>query len=268
MQLNINTKNRDIQCFLLDMDGTIYLGDKLLPGAKDFINLLNQKNFQYLFLTNNSSKSAKEYQQKLNHLGLNESQNKILTSGEATCIYLQNIRPGARIHVCGTLALVKEFQKNGFILDDDHPEFVVLGYDTTITYTKLDMFSRFVRLGVPYIATHADINCPIENGGFLPDVGSLIAFVFASTGRQPDVIIGKPNQPMIDAVLKKTLLGIHEIAMIGDRLYTDVAMGSAGIITILVLSGETNLADAHASRFKANLIVKDLSELIKIIFPR
>lgn len=257
----IEKRLQNIRCFLLDMDGTLYLGDCLLPGARELINHLMVKKISYLYLTNNSSKSATDYQQKLRRLGINESNEKILTSGEATRLYLQRNKPGARIFLVGTPALKDEFLSDGFNLVEANPDVVVLGFDTTITYKKLSTICNFLWEGLPYIATHADINCPTENG-FIPDIGSMIAFVAAATGRQPDVIIGKPNKPILDAVMIKTGVSLAQIAMVGDRLYTDIAMSKAGIFTILVLSGETSMKDAKTSYYHANLIVKDLADLL------
>lgn len=253
---------KNIHCFLLDMDGTLYLGDQLLPGAREFILHLKDKKIQYLYLTNNSSKSASDYQQKLYRMGIKEPIEKILTSGEATRLYLHQIKPGARIFLVGTPALKNEFHADGFNLVESNPDLVVLGFDTTITFKKLSMMCKFLQDGLPYIATHADINCPTENG-FIPDIGSMIAFVAAATGRQPDVIIGKPNKFILDAVMIKTGVSLAQIGMIGDRLYTDIAMGKLGIFTILVLSGETSMEEVRTSHYHPDLIVNDLTDLIR-----
>jgi len=259
----LNEQLSNIRCYLVDMDGTLYLGNRLLPGAQEFISLLNEKKIQYLFLTNNSSKSAGDYQQKLLRLGIVEPKEKILTSGEATCLHLQKTKPGARVFLVGTPSLKEEFLFHEFTIVQEKPDIVVLGFDTTVTFNKLSMMCDFLRSGLPYIATHPDINCPTEKGDFMPDIGALIAFAAACTRRQPDVIIGKPHQPMLDAVMIKTHVRLDQIAMIGDRLYTDIAMGRAGIHTILVLSGETSREDAQGSPFQANLIVDDLADLFK-----
>jgi 4-nitrophenyl phosphatase/NagD protein len=258
---NNKGKLKDIRCFLLDMDGTFYLGDQLLPGAKEFLDWLNARRIQYLFLTNNSSKNVDEYANKFQRLGLDVPKDKIFTSGEATCIYLNKIKPGANIYLAGTPALEEEFKQSGFILVQEHPEYIVLGFDTSLTYAKLWKLCDFVRAGLPYLATHPDFNCPTEDG-FMPDVGSMIALIAASTGRQPDVVIGKPNKPMIDAIVQITGVPVEQTAMVGDRLYTDVAMGKKGIFTILVLSGETTLDEARNSPFQAELVVNDLADLV------
>lgn len=251
---------QSIRCFLLDMDGTFYLGNRLLPGALEFIHLLNQRGVAYLFLTNNSSKTRKEYAEKIGRMGLRLPESKIFTSGEATAIYLNKRQPGAKLYVVGTPALEHEFVEHGFQLTLDQPDFAVLGFDTTLTYEKLWKLCDLVVAGVPYIATHPDINCPTETG-FMPDIGAMIALVATSTGKHPDVVIGKPNKPIVDSVAEKLHLPVESLCMIGDRLYTDIALGQTGLHTILVLSGETREEDIPASPFQPDLIMRDLAAL-------
>jgi HAD superfamily hydrolase (TIGR01457 family) len=247
-----------VRCFLLDMDGTFYLGDRLLQGALHFIEVLAAQNKEYLFLTNNSSKHRREYAEKISRLGLRVPETKVLTSGEATALYLQAERPGARVFVVGTPSLVEEFESHGFRPVTEDPDLVLLGFDTTLTYERLWKLCDFVRAGLPYIATHADFNCPTETG-FMPDVGSMMALVKASTGREPDLVIGKPNRLIVDAAARKMGLPIEDLAMIGDRLYTDIALGeNAGIPSVLVLSGETKGEDLAESRFKPDYVFDNL----------
>lgn len=252
-----------VKCFLMDMDGTVYLGDHLLPGAQEWLTLLEGRQIPYYFLTNNSSRSRIEYAQKLNRLGLAVSEKSIFTSGEATAIYLQKTHPDARLYVVGTQPLREEFTRWGFALTEDAPDVVVLGFDTTLTYEKLWKLCDLVKAGVPYIATHPDINCPTD-GGFMPDIGAMIAFVAASTGRRPDVIVGKPNAPIVDALAEKTGFPVQAHCMVGDRLYTDIALGQWGIATVLVLSGETKEADLVGSAYKPDIVLRDIAELANI----
>lgn len=243
------------------MDGTFYLGDHLLPGAIEFIELLKQRGIQFLFLTNNSSRTRKEYADKIRRFGLELSESAIFTSGEATAIYLAKRKPGSKLYVVGTPVLEREFSEHGFQQTDKDPDFAVLGFDTTLTYAKLWKLCELVASGVPYIATHPDINCPTETG-FMPDTGAMIALVAASTGKQPEVIIGKPNSPIVEALTEKLQLPVNALCMIGDRLYTDIALGKTGLTTILVLSGETHLEDLASSPFRPDLVMKDLSDLV------
>lgn len=253
-------KLSQIECFLMDMDGTLYLEDTLLPGAKAMIDLLDARQVPYYILTNNSSRSRLEYADKLARMGLDIPQEKIFTSGEATAIYLENTFLGASLYVVGTPSLMAEFTRHGFVLREEDPDVVVLGFDTTLTYDKLWKLCNWVTAGKPYIATHPDINCPTEDG-FKPDIGAMIAFVATSTGREPDVIVGKPNAPIVNALAEKTQIPIQHHCMIGDRLYTDIALGRWGLTTALVLSGETKLEDLVKSEYQPDLILRDMAEM-------
>jgi len=246
------------------MDGTIYLGDRLLPGAADLLDYLHNQGTPYYFLTNNSSKSKLDYVEKLVAFNLPVTPDQIFTSGEATAIYLQREEPGARLFVVGTPSLEMEFQQYGFNLVKDDPDFVVLGFDTTLTYEKIWKLCDFVRGGLPYIATHPDINCPTENG-FMPDIGAIMAMIKSSTGREPDLVIGKPHPPIIQAILEKTGVAASQLAMVGDRLYTDIALGKAGITTILVLSGEAKRQDIPKAPVKPDFVFENLAELYKTL---
>ena len=247
-----------VRCFLLDMDGTFYLGEQLLEGALDFIDVLQQQSCDYLFLTNNSSRDSEQYAEKFARLGLPISRDKIMTSGEATAMHLQLQNPGARVYVVGTQALEKEFRERGFVLTDQSPDFAILGFDTTLTYAKMWKLCDLVRSGVRYVATHPDYNCPTETG-FMPDIGAMIAFVKASTGREPDLIVGKPNSLFVQQAAERTGIPVSAMCMIGDRLYTDIALGAtAGIPTILVLSGETRADEVAGSPYQPTYIFQTI----------
>ncbi len=250
----------DIQIFVLDMDGTIYLGDSLLPGVKEFLAFIERRGIPYLFLTNNSSKHRGLYAEKLAGLGLIIPEELIVTSGEATAIYIKNNYPEATVYLVGTPALEEEFSRQGVTIDDENPGLVVLGFDTTLTYDKLRKLCDFVRDGRRYIATHPDFNCPVE-GGYMPDIGAMIAFVEASTGRRPDIIVGKPHPPIVEALVEKTGQPAEALCMVGDRLYTDIALGTAGMTTALVLSGETSREDLLTASYRPDFVFDDLGAL-------
>ena len=254
---------REIKCFLLDLDGTIYLGNRLIPGAGTFLETLKEKQVDYLFLTNNSSKDKLAYVDKLSQLGIEVEARQVLTSGEATTIYLQTKRPGAKVFLLGTGELAQEFTDQGFklVASQDNPDFVVLGFDTTLTYQKLWDACDLVRDGVEYIATHPDFNCPLEGGKYMPDTGAMIAFIQASTGKLPKVM-GKPNQEIVDAALTRTGHSPKQMAIVGDRLYTDIAMGRrSGLTSILVLSGETKKQDLTATSQRPDYVFSSVKEL-------
>ena len=257
--MNATERLAAVRGFLLDMDGTFYLSDRLLEGALRFIDVLRHESKQFLFLTNNSSKQGRQYAEKISRLGLPLTEDSVLTSGEATALYLTHKQPHAHVFLVGTPFLEEEFRRHGFQLGEQEPDFLVLGFDTTLTYQKLWTLCSLLRAGVPYIATHPDFNCPTETG-YMPDVGAMIAFVKAATGREPDLVVGKPNRLIVDAAAVKLNLPVGQLAMIGDRLYTDIALGqSSGIATVLVLSGETQAEDLKSSAFKPDYVFENLA---------
>ncbi len=256
---------RDISLYLLDMDGTIYLGDRVFDCTLPFLSLLKQQGKRYIFLTNNCTRNRYAYLDRLQKMGIPTEPDGVFTSGEATTIYLNRQKPGARVYLLGTPSLEEEFREAGFLLTDQDIDYAVLGFDTELTYEKLRKLCDFVRHGAPFIATHPDYNCPTD-GGFIPDVGSMLALVEASTGRRPDYIVGKPNRGIIDALCDKYGLRHEDIAMVGDRLYTDIAVGvNAGITSILVLSGESTLEDLKKSAVKPDYVFDDLSGILHAI---
>ncbi len=254
----------DVKMFLLDMDGTFYLGDELLVGAKEFLSVCKEKNIRYMFLTNNSSKSAKEYIKKLSKWDIFPNEEDMFTSGDASLMYMQENFCEKEILVIGTESLHEQFQKEGYVTDAKNPKAVVLGFDTDINYQKLTRLCDAVRSGVPYIATHPDFNCPVP-GGMIPDIGGIIALVNACAGRMPDTIVGKPNAYIAKAAAKKAGLSVKDLCMVGDRLYTDIALGKAGVQTALVLSGETKQSDLEKSDITPNSVHENLAEMAQIL---
>jgi len=256
----------DIKHYLLDMDGTFYLGDKLINGSMAFLDVLKKQQKDFIFLTNNSSKNKYAYQQKLKGLGCQVEAEKVFTSGEATTLYLKSIKENAKVFLLGTPLLKDEFVKAGFTIvnsREETPDFVVLGFDTTLTYEKLWIACDLIRDNIPYIATHPDYNCPLEDGKFMPDIGAMIDFIAASTGKRPH-IVGKPNKTIIEAICLKYGYKKEEVAMVGDRLYTDIKTGvNAGVASILVLTGETSMEDYNNSDIEASYIYQSLDELGK-----
>ncbi len=254
-----------ITCFALDMDGTIYLGEKWIDGAMDFLQAVEQAGKKYIFLTNNSSKNAKAYVDKLGRMGLVVDESKIVTSGQATIAYLKNHFPGKRVFLLGNELLQEEFEVAGIALEEEHPDVVVTAFDTSLTYAKMCKVCDFVREGLPYLATHPDYNCPTETG-FIPDAGAIHAFINASAFRYPDHIIGKPNGDIMDYLAMRAGVTKEQTAMIGDRLYTDVAAGvNNGYTGILVLSGEAGMKDVEESEVIPDLIFSSVKDMIKFI---
>ncbi len=256
---------KNIKCFALDMDGTVYLGEQWIEGARDFLKAVEAAGKKYVFLTNNSSKSPRSYVEKLGRMGLSIGLHQIVTSGQATIAYLKEHFPGKRVYLLGNELLQEEFMQEGIVLDEDAPEVVVVGFDTTLTYAKLCRVCDLVREGLPYLSTHPDLNCPTETG-FIPDAGAIHAFIQASAFRCPDHIIGKPSGDIMDHLIKITGVSKSETAMVGDRLYTDVAAGvDNGYTGILVLSGEATLKDVEGSEVIPDLIFSSVKEMIPFL---
>lgn len=258
-------KLRSIDTFLLDLDGTFYLGDQLYPWSLSFVDVCEKLGKRFIFVTNNSSQNGDYYVEKIRKMGVTITEDQVFTSGQATVFYLKKYDYPKKIYLVGTPALEEEFSQAGFVLTKKDPETVVLGFDLTLTYEKLQNACSFIRQGVPFIATHPDFNCPTPQGP-IPDCGAMIALITASTGVRPK-IIGKPYPEMIEALRAK--YGLEDpgaVAMVGDRLYTDIAMGkAAGITSILVLSGETKVGDVAASDVQPDVIVENLGEIAKIL---
>lgn len=254
-----------IRCFALDMDGTVYLGERWIQGALEFLRAVEASGRRYVFVTNNSSKDAAAYLTKLGHMGLVLPPERLITSGHATMAFLAREHPGRGVYLLGNSLLRREFADGGIRLEDHHPDLVVTAYDTTLDYEKLCAVCDFLRQGLPYLATHPDLNCPTETG-FVPDIGSFHALIEASTGRRPDRIIGKPNREIIDYLLTVTGARLGETAMVGDRLYTDVAAGADnGLTGILVLSGEARLSDLPGSDVQPHLIFDSVADMIPFL---
>lgn len=252
----------NVTCFALDMDGTIYLGEQWIDGAREFLDKLERQGKRYVFLTNNSSKNTAVYAQKLKRMGLSVTEDQIVTSGQAAIYYLKKNFPDKRVFLLGNSLLTEEFEQAGIMLDSENPEVVVTAFDTSLTYSKMCKVCDFVRMGLPYIGTHPDYNCPTETG-FIPDAGAIHAFIHASAHRYPDYIIGKPSGEIIDYLLERFHWEREKTAMVGDRLYTDIAAGrNSGLKSVLVLSGEASMEDANKSEIRAHLIFDSVKEMM------
>lgn len=256
---------KDIKCFLLDMDGTFYLGNRIIDGSLAFIERVRETGRDFLFLTNNSSHNSAFYVERLRKMGLSVPREKILTSGEATAYKLNELYSGKRCFVLGNEYLIAELTENGVTVDQENPEMVVIGYDTTLDYKKMTRVCDLVRAGLPYVATHPDFNCPTETG-FAPDIGAIMAFIEASAFRRPGLIVGKPNPGIVEAALKRTGLKTRELAMVGDRLYTDIETGlRSGMLSVLVMSGETTEEMLEKSATRPDLKFQRLSDMIDLL---
>lgn len=256
-----------IGVFVLDMDGTFYLGSRVIDGALDFVRYVEEKGRKILFFTNNSSQSPRVYMERLAGMGCPITREQIMTSGDVTIAYLKENHPGKPIYLVGTPALEESFREEGILLweqGDPRPDIVVVGFDTTLTYEKLNRACKFIREGSLFFATHLDINCPTEDG-FMPDCGSFCAAITLSTGAEPKYL-GKPFRETVDMVLLRTGETRERVAFVGDRLYTDVATGvNHGANGFLVLTGETKPEDLETSQVQPDGVYESLGEMKQLL---
>lgn len=261
-QRSIRKKLQSVQYFVLDMDGTIFRGKRVFPFAVVFLQELQKRGLHYIFLSNNSSENVWDYQKMLSGMGIPVEASRIYTSAEATIEYLKKKRFGKRIFLVGTERLRQSFEKAGFEINLTHPEVVVAGYDTELTYEKLDQACAWIRKGVPFIATHPDLNCPVENGGMKPDCGAICAAITAATGVTPK-IPGKPHREMLEGLLSRTKTTPDKMILVGDRLTTDIKMGNDfGIFTILVLTGEATRQDLKTSPIQPDAVMDKIIDIL------
>ena len=265
-------KLRKLKHFALDMDGTIYLGTTLFPFTKAFLGGVKEMGLRYSFLTNNPSASLDDYLAKLAKLGVEAVRDEMYTTSIATIDYIKTHYPTAkRLFLLGTPSMVSEFEKAGFISTadsaDDLPDVVVVAFDKTLQYDRLCRAAWWISQGVPYIATNPDRVCPTDQKVVLVDCGSICECLAHATGRRPDITLGKPDPNMLSGILTRFGYEADEVAMVGDRIYTDIEMAhNAGAFGVLVLSGETTLEVCDAAPKQPHLVcdsIEVLGELVK-----
>jgi HAD superfamily hydrolase (TIGR01450 family) len=253
----------------LDMDGTIYKGSTLFPFTLPFLESLRGLGIGHSFLTNNSSKSVKDYVKSLSRLGVPALETEVVTSGLATIEILRTELPELRqLFVLGTESLQTEFRENGFevVSAAAEPDAVVVGFDTSLCFENLCAAAYWISNGKPYIATHPDKICPTDQPTVLVDCGALVSCLESATGRLPDLIVGKPEPRMLRAVMSRYNVEASQVAMVGDRLYTDILMAAnAGAFGVLVLSGEATQADADTFSPAPDLIVSSIKEFGELL---
>ncbi len=246
--------------WILDMDGTVYLGNQLFPETLPFLQRIRESGAFYLFFTNNASRAKDTYVSRLNGMGIPAGPENILTSAETTIAFLKQHRPGKSVYVVGTPDLIRSFEDAGICVEEDAP-IVVASFDTTLTYDKLEKACRYIREGAEFISTHPDFNCPVE-GGFIPDSGAICALITASTGKLPRYF-GKPYEDTLQIIEEFSGVAREDMVVVGDRLYTDIALGAKhGVASVLVLSGETTLEDLEGSDVNPSVIVQNVGELL------
>lgn len=262
---HIRKKLKSIKAFILDMDGTIYLGNTLFPYTLHFLNRIRETNRTYYFFTNNSSKNVDDYVMKLSKMKITITKDQMMISTHVMLHYLQHHYRGKRLYVVGTPALLKMFIEQGWTLDDQNPDIVILGFDTTLTYEKLIKACHFIRNNALYFGINPDRNCPVENNQFIPDCGSIARLIESSTLQYP-VFFGKPSHHALQYIIDKTALLPEQIAIIGDRLYTDIAIAqNTQSLSILVLSGETHMIDLKSSKIKPDIVIENIGVLTNLL---
>jgi HAD superfamily hydrolase (TIGR01450 family) len=261
---------KQVQHVAVDLDGTLYRGSTLFPETGPFLDLLARLGVGCSFVTNNSSRSTSCYVAHLRDLGIRAEAADIYTSTHATVEYLRRQMPNVhRLFVLGTSAMQEEITECDFTLcgDDpeDEPDAVVVGFDMGLTYQRLCRAAYWINAEKPFIATHPDRICPTNLPTVLVDCGAICAALECATGRKPRAIPGKPDRLMLDGLIERYAVGAHQLAMVGDRLYTDMAMAHAsGALGVLVLTGETTAAQAAESPLP-DLVVNDLYELGQLL---
>ena len=252
---------KKIKLFVLDMDGTIYLDSTPIAGAIEFCREIARTR-RLMYFTNNASKNPLDYVEKLTRIGFPASRENIVTSGDVTVAYLNAFHSGEPVYLVGTPALEASFRKAGIRLSRD-AKIVVVSFDTTLTYEKLEHACTLIRCGAAFYSTHPDVNCPTADG-FIPDSGAICAAVACSTGVKPRYF-GKPHAETADMLCKLSGLDKSEIAMVGDRLYTDIALGKKnGLLSILVMTGETTkeMLDAAIAEEKPDLVFENIFDIL------
>jgi HAD superfamily hydrolase (TIGR01457 family) len=251
----------DLRFFLLDMDGTVYLGPNPIPGAAQFIQLLRDSGRQFLFLTNNPTSDSARYAEKLRGMGIDAAPQDVLTAGAATADYLARHTPHRRVFVLGTPSFEDELRRAGIQPVGEDPEAVVLSFDTTLTYAKLKQACLLLRKGLPYIATNPDRVCPTEYG-YIPDCGAMAALVAEATEGRTPLFIGKPAPEFAQMAMERLGADPARTTMVGDRLYTDMEMARrAAMASILVLSGETTQDVLDRAEWRPDFVFPSVREL-------
>ena len=255
----------------LDMDGTIYLSNTIFPYTISFLKRLTDMGVTYSFLTNNPSKSLADYLHKLEVMGLPCEPEQMYTTTIATIDYIKAHYPQARkLFLLGTPSMISQFEEAGFVSTaddpDDVPDIIVASFDMTLEYSRLCRAAWWISQGVTYLATNPDFVCPTDQKTVLVDCGSICKCLEAATGRKPDVTLGKPDPNMLSGICQRMNLEPSQIAMVGDRIYTDIAMAhNAGAFGVLVLSGETTLEVAQQAPQQPSLICRDIAELGELL---
>ncbi|MDF2880287.1 MAG: family hydrolase [Clostridiaceae bacterium] len=263
-QNNTNEIIKKVKCFILDLDGTVYLGNKIIGGAMDFLDNLDKLNISFKFYTNNSSKNARFYINKIRKMGYNVKDDMMLISNQVIISHIKRNMSDKKVFVLGNEYLKNDFKESGINVVEDAADVVVVGFDTLLSYENVSKACDLIRKGALFLGVNPDFNCPTEEG-FIPDCGSICSLITSSTGVLPE-FFGKPTAHTLQYIIKNTGLKEEEIAFVGDRLYTDIAIGkNNNCVTILVLTGETKLQDLQKSEIQPTLIFDSLKSIKEVM---
>ncbi|MCA9147702.1 MAG: HAD family hydrolase [Planctomycetales bacterium] len=243
------------------MDGVLYRGGELIPGADQFVNLLLEQRIPFLFLTNNSQRTRRDVATKVQRMGIPIEERHVFTCAMATARFLSQQKPGGTAYVIGEGGLLTALHRNGYAIVDKAPDYVVVGEGRTLTFEMLETAVQMIMDGAKLIATNLDPNCPTGNGGTRPGCGAIVALLEAATGVKA-FSVGKPSPVMMRAARKELNLAASETIMIGDTMETDILGGvQLGYYTVLVLSGGTSRNDLRGYGYRPELIVDSLADL-------
>lgn len=251
-----------IKAFVIDMDGVLYVGQQRLPGARQFLSYLEEQDIPFILATNNSTLTPTQYVAKLGAMGIEVTEDRILTSGQATALYLSQVAPArARLYAIGEAGLISPLKEQGFHLTEEEVDYVVVGLDRQLTYEKLEIATLAIRAGATFIGTNPDTTLPTEQG-LVPGTGATLAALEAATGASP-LIIGKPEPILLRLAMEKMGLPSEGTAIIGDRLETDILGGrEAGVITILVLTGISDREELTTSPHQPDFLFDSIGDFL------
>lgn len=267
----LRSRLEGIKHVALDMDGTIYLSNSIFPFTIPFLEGLKDQGITYSFLTNNPTRSLGDYLAKLARMGIKADESEMYTTVVASIDYIKTHHPEVKkLFLLGTPSMTAQFEEAGFIAAsdsaDDVPDMVVVSFDMTLQYSRLCRAAWWVKQGIPYLATNPDKVCPTDQPTVLVDCGSICKCIEWATDRKPDITMGKPDPEMLRGIMLQRNLRPDQIAMVGDRIYTDIAMAqNAGAFGVLVLSGETTLEVALNAQNPPDLIVNNIAELGELL---
>ena len=255
--------SRRIRGYLLDLDGTVYRGERAVPGAAEAIAELRARGRRVVFLSNKPLYSRRDYAEKLTRLGIPTAEDEVVNSSLVLARYLAREAPGARVFAIGELPLLVELCRAGLELCEDPGkiEYVIAAFDRTFDYRKLNIAFQALVRGARFIATNPDRTCPVE-GGEIPDAAGMIAALEATSGREVELILGKPSRYMVRTALDIVGLPPEECAMVGDRLETDIRMAvENGLLAVLTLTGVSSREDVRDSAWKPHHVIESIAEL-------